>query len=154
MYLGFYSEIVKSSSEGGIWSDIRSDGITVAVTAVLSLCKEGPGLTQGQQPGGACSCPHGRGQSRVWAARMVRGGSTWGIFWMLNKQRQDSGRGDPKIRDRKQKTVSSWVVIEPHPGTRQGQRKTRRVFICLGYSSWGTGRLYPRGSFFEAGDLS
>lgn len=152
MHLGFYSETVKSSLEGEIWSDIRSDGITVA--AVLSLCKEGPGLTQGQQPGGACISPHGGGQSRVLAARMVRGGSTWVIFWMLRKQRQESGRGDPKIRDRKQKTVSSWVVIEPHPGTRQGQRKTRRVFICRGYSSWGTGRLYPRGSFFEAGDLS
>lgn len=39
------------------------------------------------------------------------------------EEREEPGRGDLKIRGRKQKTLSPWIITEPHPGARQGQRK-------------------------------
>ena len=86
------------------------------VELVLGRTKAGPGTAARKD----LKCgPHGRGQKGDLVVGIVRGHHL-GCVLEAEQEREEAGRGDPKIRGRKQMTLPPWVIAEPHPGARQG----------------------------------
>lgn len=82
---------------------------------MLGGTKAGPGTAARKDLSG----PHGQEQKGDLVVAIVRGHHLGCILKAEQEEREEAGRGDPKIRGRKQKTLPPWVT-EPHPRARQG----------------------------------